>query len=188
MQQQQYERIAVVRAIPHPPHKRRWCGLEHWVADPVHRPQQEMEELPTGGFKPLFNPDGTPRYAKHALPWPEFEVKVGIVDDPKPFDPQANGGVPVEISPRTLEALKRDHRIAVTVLGGPGGDASEAVRDKARAAELDEQLATANRHIASLQEQVSAAHEAAAAKVAGEIAKLRQELAETKARLAERKK
>lgn len=180
--------VAVVRAIPHPPHKRRWCGLERWVADPAKRPQQEMEELPQGGFKPKFDERGKPIYAKHALPWPEDEVKVEIVDDPAPFDPLANGGYPVQISPRTLEALKGDPRIAVQVLNGEGGDPSEVVMAKATAAKIEEQLLDAQRLISSLQEQIGAAREEAAAKVAGDIAKLRQDLAEAHRKLAERKK
>lgn len=183
-----YDRVAVVRAIPHPPHKRRWCGLERWVPDPEKRPQQEMEELPTGGFKPKFDDDGRPIYAKHALPWPETEVKVGVVDEPELFDPNANGGVPVEISPATFAMLQKDHRISAYLLDGSGGDPAEVVRAKAEAAQLDEKLASANRHIASLQEQVGAAQDQAAAKVAGEIAKLRQQLAEANRKLAEHKK
>lgn len=180
--------IAVVRAIPMPGHKRRWCGLERWVEDKDKRPQQEMEELPQGGFKPKFDDKGKPIYAKHALPWPETEIKVYVVDAPAPFDPNANGGAPVEISPATLADLRQDPRIAVQMLDGEGGDPAEALEAKGHAAKLEEKLADAQRMIASLQEQVSAAHEAAAAKVSVEIAKLRQELAETKGRLAERKK
>lgn len=181
-------RIAVVRAIPMPGHKRRWCGLERWVDDKERRPQQEMEELPQGGFKPKFNDQGKPIYAKHALPWPDTEIKVFVADAPAPFDPNANGGAPVEISPSTLSELRRDPRISVQMMDDEGSDPAETLEVKAQAAKLEERLTEALRMISSLQEQVSAAHEAAAAKVAGEIAKLRQELAETKGKLAERKK
>lgn len=181
-------RIALVRAIPFPPHKRRWCGLERWVPDPKRRPQQEMEELPQGGLKPKFDSAGKPIYAKHALPWPEEEIKVEVVDEPALFDPEANGGYPVQISPRTLQMLREDSRIAVRVLGEDGGDAEEVIAAKAQAADLDEKLQEANRLIASLQEQVGSAREAAAASVAGEIAKLREQLAEAQRKLAERKK
>lgn len=181
------KQVAVVRAIPMPGHKRRWCGLERWVPDPEKRPQQDMEELPTGGFKPKFDEKGKPIYAKHALPWPDTEIKVFVVDNPAPFDPNANGGVPVEISPSTLSELRRDVRISVQVMDGEGGDPAETLEIKAKAAKLEDKLTEAQRQISSLQEQVSAAHEAAAAKVAGDIAKLRQELAETKSKLAKQK-
>lgn len=182
------KQVAVVRAIPMPGHKRRWCGLERWIPNPEKRPQQEMEELPTGGFKPKFDEKGKPIYAKHALPWPDTEIKVFVVDNPAPFDPDANGGAPVEVSPVTLAMLRQDARISVQVLDGEGGDPAEAIEAKAKAAKLEERLDEAQRHIAALQEQVTAAHESAAAKVAGEIAKLRQELAETKSKLAEKKR
>ncbi|MGH8323451.1 MAG: hypothetical protein ACRETD_06585, partial [Steroidobacteraceae bacterium] len=130
-----------------------------------------------------------PIYAKHALPWPADEVKVEVVDDPEPFNPEANGGRPTQISPRTVEMLRQDHRIAVHVIGADGGDPAEAIQDKARAAKLEEKLSEAQRHIASLQEQASAANDAAAAKVVGEMAKLRQENAELRSKIAgERRK
>lgn len=188
MQNSAEKRCATVRAIPMPGHKRRWCGLERWVEDKEKRPQQEMEELPGGGFKPKYDAAGKPIFAKHALPWPDTEIKVFVVDNPAPYDPNANGGAPVEISPSTLAMLRRDARISVQMLDGEGGDPAETLVIKARAVDLEDKLGRAERQIASLQEQVSAAHEAAAAKVAGEIAKLRQELAEAKGKIAADKK
>lgn len=177
--------VAVVRGIPHPPYKNRWCGLERWVPDPEKRPQQEMEELPQGGFKPKFDEQGQPIWAKHALPWPDDETKVYVVDDPPLFDPKANGGRPTHISPSTLAMLKKDRRISVQVLNGDGGDPAEAVTTKAALAKSDERIAQLERLVASQQEQIGAASEAAAAKVAGELAKLRQENAELRGKLAE---
>src|SRR5690242_17901077 len=110
------QRVAVVRAIPMPGHKRRWCGLERWVPDPKARSQQEMEELPQGGFKAKFDTAGKPIWAKHALPWPDTDIKVLVVDNPAPFDPLANGGAPVEISPATFAMLEKDPRISVRML------------------------------------------------------------------------
>jgi hypothetical protein len=180
--------IVLVRAVPYPPHKRRWCGLERWVVDKEKRPQQEMEELPAGGFKPKFDEKGRPIYAKHALPWPAEEIKVEIVDNPAPFDPNANGGYPTQISAATFVMLQQDERIMARLAGSGSGDSDESLKAKAQTVVAEEKLQSAQREIASLQEQVGAAHEAAAAKVAGEMAKLRQELAELRGKLAERKR
>lgn len=150
----QTERIAVVRAIPAQGHKRRWCGLERWVADPAKRPQQEMVQHNDGTITPKFDDAGNPAWAKHSLPWPDTEIKVRIVDEPAPFDPEKNGGVPLEISPSTLTALEGDPRIAVRVIGGEGGDPAEVVRAKAKAAEAEKTVEQLQRELAEERERM----------------------------------
>lgn len=127
--------VAAVRAIPQPGHKRRWCGLEKWVEDRANRPHPEQ---------------------KHGLPWPDTEVKVYVVDEPEPFNPDANGGVPVEISPLTLEALLRDERMAVRIISGNEtiADVNEA---KAAKAEVESQLLDLAREKATIAEQLTKA-------------------------------
>jgi hypothetical protein len=147
------ERVAVVRAIPVQGHKRRWCGLEQWTPDPKRRPQQEMDQHPDGTITPRFA-NGKPVWAKHALPWPDTEIKVRIVDDPAPFDPEANGGAPVEISPSTLAMLEQDPRIAVKVIGGEGGDPAEVVRAKAAASEAEKTVEQLKRELAEERERM----------------------------------
>jgi hypothetical protein len=168
---QTHTRIAVVRAIPNPGHKRRWCGLEKWVADKKVRP----------------NPD-----EKHGLPWPDTEIKVAIVDEPKPFDPSANGGVPVEISPATLTMLEKDERIAVRVLGGAeGGDPAEAVHLKAELAALTAALEKAQRELADHVERSKASHAVSQRQIeetAAKLAAVEHELATARAQLSARKK
>ena len=184
--------VAVVRAIPHMPHKRRWCGLERWVPDPANRSQQEMDELPTGGFRPKFDAAGKPIYAKHALPWPDTEIKVLVVDEPAPYDPNANGGAPVEISPATLRALEQDERIAVRVLG-EGVDATDVAHAKARIIEAENEAAAVAREKANLAERLASetrnrtAAENLAKAASEKSAALELELAELRAKLDKRK-
>jgi hypothetical protein len=147
-------RVAVVRAIPAQGHKRRWCGLERWVPDPKRRPQQELEQHGDGTITPKFDEAGNPVWAKHALPWPDTDIKVLIVDEPAPFDPEKNGGVPVEISPATLVMLEQDPRIAVKVIGGEGGDPAEVVRAKAQAAEAEKTVEQLKRELAEERERM----------------------------------
>jgi hypothetical protein len=177
------ERVAVVRAIPMPGHKRRWCGLERWVPDPERRPQQELEAQPGGvSFMPKFDEQGKPIYVKHSLPWPDTEVKVLVVDKPQPFDPEANGGVPQEISPATFAMLKADPRISVHMLGGTEGDSEQAALAKAEAAKLEQELAGARRAISETVERLSAAtdriaeQDAQAQRQGEKIAQLEKEL------------
>jgi hypothetical protein len=162
-------RIAEVRAIPMPGHKRRWCGMEKWVEDRAARP----------------NPSEL-----HGLPWPETPVKVRIVDEPPPFDPNANGGVPVAISPKTLTMLERDSRIAVRVLGGgEGGDPAEVVRLKATLAEAEKSHDELRRELASLSERYGILHSTAqkqAEETGAKLAAVEQELAAARAQLAAR--
>lgn len=163
-------RIAVVRAIPHPPHRNRWCGLEKWVED----------------RKVRANPD-----EKHGLPWPATEIKVAIVEEPAPFDPNANGGAPVEISPATLVMLERDERIAVRVLGGEGGDPADVVRAKAEASKLERELVEARKALSDHSERSRVAQEAhskQAAEQGAKLAALESELATLRAQLSSRKK
>ncbi len=184
--------VAVVRAIPHMPHKRRWCGLERWVPDPANRSQQEMEELPTGGFKPKFDEQGKPIYAKHALPWPDTEVKVYVVDKPAPYDPNANGGAPVEISPASLRMLEQDERIAVRLLG-EGVDASDVAHAKARIAEVENEVTALARAKSELAERLAtetrsrAAAENLAQAATEKTKALELELAELRTKLEKRK-
>lgn len=187
------QRIAVVRATPYPPHKRRWCGLEQWVSDPERRSQQDMDELPAGGFRPKFDGKGKPLYAKHALPWPDTEIRVVIVDHPKPFDPNANGGAPVEISPATLSMLESDPKIAVRVLSGPGGDPAEVIHAKAQASKLEVDLQDARREMAAISESEKtyrASSEELVTEVTAKnakIAALEQELAAARASIAKKR-
>lgn len=185
--EKKYDRIAVIRAIPMQGHKRRWAGLERWIPDAKNRPQQEMEELPQGGFKPVFK-DGKPVYAKHALPWPDFEVKVGIVDEPCLFDPEANGGVPLEISPSSVELIRQDQRIAIQVVNGEGGDATADVEAKARMADLEKEVQDLRRRAASEHERIDARVKAESAKQAKQMADKDAEIAELRAKLAEKKR
>lgn len=170
-QQSAGARLAVVRAIPMTGHKRRWCGLERWIEDRSARPNPKE---------------------KHGLPWPDFDVKVVIVDEPTPFDPNANGGVPVEISPGTLAALEKDHRIAVRVLNGDGGDPAEVIRVKAKASELEDKLTEARKESAAIAEQLKSLKSVSEQQVADQAARLavlEQELAAARAQLgAGRKK
>lgn len=149
--------VASVRAIPQPGHKRRWCGLEKWVEDRTKRP----------------NPD-----QKHGLPWPDTEIKVYVVDDPAPFNPDMNGGVPLEISPSTLDALLHDDRIAVRILSGNEtiADVNEA---KAAKAEVESQLLDLAREKADVSEQLTKAKisEQAATKIAEANAMKAEQLA-----------
>lgn len=184
--------VAVVRAIPNPGHKRRWCGAERWIADPKRRPQQEMITKPEGGFAPKFDERGRPVWAKHALPWPDSEIKVYVVDDPAPFDPEANGGVPVEISPSTLAMLRKDPRINVQVLNAEGEDPRDGLAAKGALAEAQEKLREAERKIAAYHERekshearVRAAREEERAKLAGEIAELRGKVAQHQGEIAD---
>jgi hypothetical protein len=139
-------------------------------------------------LRPKFDDKGKPIYAKHALPWPAFDVKVAIVDQPAPFDPNANGGVPVEISPATFRMLQDDERILARLHSDESISTEEALAAKAAKADLEKQLQDAQRLVSSLQEQMGSAREAAAASVAGEIAKLKEQLAEANRKLAERKR
>jgi len=152
------EQIAVVRAIPMPGFKRRWCGLERWVENKAKRPNPEE---------------------KHGLPWPDHEIKVRVVDNPAPFDPDKNGGVPVEISPATFAMLERDDRISAKLLGVGEGDPAENVRVKAQVAKLEEELANARRESSELIERLKLSEsasqkmlEAAGAKLASVEAQL----------------
>lgn len=163
-----------VRAFPMPGHVRRWCGEAYFVPDPKNRPDQEMEELPTGGLKPVFNPDGSPRYKKHALPWPADDVTVYVVDDPPPFDPLVNGGRPTHISHKALAQLRQDHRISVSAFNSV--DARTVTEAKLAAVEAEQKLQAAQREIAQLHEERNAFAEATAAKAAAKIAKLEAEL------------
>ncbi len=128
---------AEIRGIPHTPYKYRWSGEERWVADPR-------------GERPANGPDGEP--ARFGLPWPARPVRVLIVDNPEPFDPERNGGVPTEISPATLKMLKADRRIAVQELNAAGqpSDVSAAI---AHAAKLEADLIVARRELAGLSEE-----------------------------------
>jgi hypothetical protein len=169
MQTQSNERIAVVRAIPQPGHKHRWCGLERWIEDKKARPHPEQ---------------------KHGLPWPASELKVRVVDEPAPYDPNANGGAPVEISPSTFDMLKRDERIAVRMLEGEGGDPDEVVMLKAQVVELDKKLTEAQRALAGEQERFRTLHLTSQRQVEEQGAKLaaiEHELAAARAQLGSRK-
>lgn len=158
-------RIAVVRAIPQPGHKRRWCGLEHWVKDIAHRPHPEE---------------------KHGLPWPDTEVKVRVVDEPRPFDPNANGGAPVEISPATFAMLELDDRIAVRMIDGSAGDSTEVVRAKAHAASLEEQLLELRAQLAEESERNKQLHsisQAQTEELGAKLASTESDLATARAQL-----
>jgi hypothetical protein len=161
-------RIAVVRAIPQPGHKRRWCGLELWVEDRAKRPHPEE---------------------KHGLPWPDTEVKVRVVDKPAPFDPNANGGAPIEISPATLVMLEKDDRIAVRVLDGDGGDPAETIRAKAANAKLEEEIAELRRQLAEESERAKALQTSSqqqAEELGAKLAASEAELATVRAQLSAR--
>jgi hypothetical protein len=138
---EQKPRIAVIRAIPMPGHHRRWGGMERWVDD---------TDKSVKGRRP----------GKHGLPWPDTEVKVAIVDEPTPFDPNMNGGVPTEISPRSLKMLMDDPRISVQMLGdASGGDPAEIVRAKAALSEQEEALQKMRRELAEAHERAKAEHQ-----------------------------
>lgn len=147
-------RMAKVRALPMPGHKRRWCGAERWVPNIEKRPEVEIEQGADGSTRPKLDSAGKPIYVKHALPWPDFEIKVRIVDNPQPFNPDHNGGVPVEISPTTFAMLQKDERIMAQIIGADGIDAAAVVQSKAEAAKLEEQLTDARRENAELAEQL----------------------------------
>lgn len=161
----QQEIVVEVRAMPAPGHKRRWCGLERW-ADSAKRPG--------------------PKEQRHALPWPASPVKVYVKDDPKPFDPDQEGGVPTEISPRTLEALQRDPRIAVRTISG-FVEVDEVLGAKAAALEAQQKIVELQREAAAVSERLHAAKlsEETAAKLAEarekRIAELEAEVAEMRA-------
>lgn len=176
-QQKQNSRIAVVRAFPHPPYKNRWAGSEYWVDDI----RTDARARPRG---------------KHGLPWPAHEIKVEVVSNPEPYDPLRNGGVPTQISPRTLRDLERDPRIAVYVQG-EGGDPAESVRMAAQLAETEEHVQEARRKLAEAGERASADHQryqivlhstekklveesAKVSTLEAELATLRQQMAEQK--------
>lgn len=146
--------IAVIRAFPAPPHKHRYGGLEQWVPDEKMRPDQEMEVQPDGTFKPVFK-DGAKVYRKHALPWPATDIKCYIVDHPKPYDPNANGGYAVEISPASLAMMRKDPRLNVRIEGGEGGDAPAAIEAKARATAAEDELSAVRRQMANAVEEAS---------------------------------
>lgn len=158
-------RIASVRAIPQPGHKYRWCGLELWAKDLEKRPHPEE---------------------KHGLPWPATEVKVFVVDEPKPFDPKANGGVPIEISPATFAMLERDDRIAVRMSDGSAGDSAEIVRTKVMAANLELQLQEVQAQLAEERERTKHLQLAAseqAQELGAKLAATESELHATRAQL-----
>lgn len=163
-------RTAYVRAIPMTGYSRRWCGSEKWVEDKVARPNTTE---------------------KHGLPWPDAEVRVSIVDEPKPFDPNVNGGVPIEISPTTLQMLERDPRMAVRVLSGDGGDPAEIIHVKASVTKLEGDLAEARREASGLIEQLKSLKAVSDQQItdqASKIALLEHELASARAQLGVRRK
>jgi len=164
----QTAQIAMVRAIPEPGHKRRWCGLEKWVEDKKARPNPEE---------------------KHGLPWPDTEIKVVVTAKPAPYDPAANGGAPVEISPETFRMLERDPRIAARMLGVGGDDPADSVRLKAELAKVEQDLVEARKEASDAAEaklyRVTAQQQIEEA--GKKIAALENELAQARAQLAKKK-
>jgi hypothetical protein len=152
-----------------------------------------IRAIPETGRKYRFagvGPDG------QALPWPDAEVRVKVVADPKPEEvktwagpggssywvkdskgilrPRVEGGLPTEVTEKQLADIMADKRITVRVLDGNGGDAQEVIEAKVKAAGLEERLKAAESELAAAAERYALSQATAARAADAAAAKIRE--------------